>query len=333
MTNNVLNKKVIAELKTYIPQNKLADQLSDILDLEKASIYRRLRGEVDFSLIEVVKIAQTLHFSVDKIIGEQTDKIVFDLYTIDNDSNSKGYYYEFSKELADYFSAPTALVNSLLKVAYNTIPCSFFLKYPLLSRLFLFIYRNETNKDYMPVPLSEVIIPDETRAQNMKRHRLFREINVSEYIFDRNMFPSVIRSITYFAGLNLISVEDLLTLKKELLDMISELETLSAVGCFSNGNKVSIYLSNIDFDFPYSYFKSDLLEYCRFKIYGLNYLSSHNAVICERQKNWIDSLKKYAVLITQSNEMERFKYFNNQRAGIERELDAIINGVGSTTLK
>ena len=57
----------------------------------------------------------------------------------------------------------------------------------------------------------------------------------------------------YFAGLNLISETDLIHLKNELELLLHKLEQISAKGEFSNGNKVAIYLSNIDFEATYSY--------------------------------------------------------------------------------
>lgn len=66
MTNNILNEKVVAELMTRIPQNKLADQLSDILDIEKSSVYRRLRGEVDFRLSKWQKLPKYSIFQLIK---------------------------------------------------------------------------------------------------------------------------------------------------------------------------------------------------------------------------------------------------------------------------
>jgi hypothetical protein len=73
------------------------------------------------------------------------------------------------------------------------------------------------------------------------------------FIWDSNVFYSFVKEMKYFAGLNLISETDLIHLKNELELLLHELEQISAKGEFSNGNKVAIYLSNIDFEATYSY--------------------------------------------------------------------------------
>ena len=72
------------------------------------------------------------------------------------------------------------------------------------------------------------------------------------FIWDSNVFYSFVKEMKYFAGLNLISETDLMHLKNELVLLLHELEQISAKGKFGNGNKVAIYLSNIDFEATYS---------------------------------------------------------------------------------
>lgn len=130
--------------------------------------------------------------------------------------------------------------------------------------------------------------------------------------------------IVYFGSIGLISEEELKLLKYEILSLIAELEFLAATGFYPNGNSVSIYLSNIDFDFPYLYFKSDLAEFCRIDICGINNISSEDVNMCRLQNKWIKSFKKYSILITQSGEMQRFRYFEEQRVAIEKVFSAVL---------
>ena len=61
------------------------------------------------------------------------------------------------------------------------------------------------------------------------------------------------KEIKYFAGLNLISTSDVMYLKNELQQLLTDLEHLSIKGEFNEGHELYIYLSNIDFEATYSY--------------------------------------------------------------------------------
>lgn len=73
------------------------------------------------------------------------------------------------------------------------------------------------------------------------------------FIWDTDIFHSLVKEIKYFAELNLISANDGIHLKEELLQLLTELERLSVKGQFNNGHEAAIYLSNINFEATYSY--------------------------------------------------------------------------------
>lgn len=50
-----------------------------------------------------------------------------------------------------------------------------------------------------------------------------------------------------------ISTNDVQNMKKELHQLLRELEILSEKGSFHNGNALSVYLSNVNFEAMYSY--------------------------------------------------------------------------------
>ena len=69
MTNNP-NANLIEAMKEKLPlKGQLADMLMDTLYIGKEAVYRRLRGEVPFTLQESALISRKLGISLDKIIG------------------------------------------------------------------------------------------------------------------------------------------------------------------------------------------------------------------------------------------------------------------------
>ena len=73
------------------------------------------------------------------------------------------------------------------------------------------------------------------------------------FILDENLFSSFVKEIKYFSELGLVSTTDVEDMKKELHQLLHELEVLSEKGSFHNGNGLSVYLSNVNFEATYCY--------------------------------------------------------------------------------
>ena len=113
----------------------------------------------------------------------------------------------------------------------------------------------------------------------------------------------------------MISADDVKELKNELLSLLHEFEQMSVKGEFSNGNKVAIYLSNINFEATYTYIEKGDFQISLFRVYSIN---SQNSQICTLQKNWIQSLKRHSTLISESGEVQRITFMEEQKNIIEQ---------------
>lgn len=100
--------------------------------------------------------------------------------------------------------------------------------------------------------MAEMQVPEKVVTVHKKLNETVKQCKKTCFIWDSNIFSSFIKEIRYFAGLNLISADDVKELKNELLSLLHEFEQMSVKGEFSNGNKVAIYLSNINFEATYN---------------------------------------------------------------------------------
>ena len=116
----------------------------------------------------------------------------------------------------------------------------------------------------------------------------------------------------------MISADDVKELKNELLPLLHEFEQMSVKGEFSNGNKVAIYLSNINFEATYTYIEKGDFQISLFRVYSINSMDSQNSQICTLQKNWIQSLKRHSTLISESGEVQRITFMEEQKNIIEQ---------------
>ena len=146
MTNNP-NANLIEAMKEKLPlKGQLADMLMDTLYIGKEAVYRRLRGEVPFTLQESALISRKLGISLDKIIGLSfKSNAMFNINIVDYDDPFESYYNilekyvslintmpddpddpdsgthykeEFQKEYDKYYDEEYARVSKLMRFDY-----------------------------------------------------------------------------------------------------------------------------------------------------------------------------------------------------------------------
>ena len=139
----------------------------------------------------------------------------------------------------------------------------------------------------------------------------------TSFIWDMNIFVSFVKEVQYFACLNLISKEDVLCLKEELYQLLIHMEALSITGEFSEGHKVFLYLSSIDFEATYTYIEKSDFQISMLRVYSINSMDSQSPRICKMQRDWIQALKRHSILISESGEAQRIDFMKSQRLVID----------------
>lgn len=319
MNADVLNTNLIEVMKNKIPDGvNLANTLMDILYIGKEAVYRRLRGEVPFTLNEASIISKKLGVSLDQIVGiSYTNNAMFDLNLLHYSDPIKTYYTlinHYLKVFESLHDDPT----SELSTASNMIPQTFYLKYENLSkfRLFKWMYQNE--KVNCVKYFSELNISDELKQAQKDFVNATLYIQTTNYIWDSMMFFYLVNDIKYFASIHLITDEEVIKLQEELLQLLDDLENIASKGKFETGKDVHIYISNINFEATYSYVETSSLQLSLIRIFSINSITSSDKDMCKSMKEWIQSLRKFSTMISESGEMQRIQFFKKQREIVEK---------------
>ena len=105
MKNGIVNELITA-MKERIPKGQnLANSLADILYMGKEAVYRRLRGEVAFTIDEVALLSKKLGISIDQIIGNHlSNRVTFDMNLLHSPNTLESYYEIISRyqQIFDY---------------------------------------------------------------------------------------------------------------------------------------------------------------------------------------------------------------------------------------
>ena len=174
-------------------------------------------------------------------------------------------------------------------------------------QIFDYVKKDETTEVYTASNLLPFTLYSESVKKCRKTH----------FIWDTNIFYSFVKEIKYFAVLKLITDDDVLHLKTELYQLLAMMEELSVTGEFSEGGKVCFYLSNIHFEATYSYIEKRDFQISLLRVYSINSMDSQSFYICRMQCNWIQSLKRHSILISESGEMQRMDFLQKQQAIID----------------
>lgn len=307
-----LHERLIQELRLKIPNNsELVNSLGDILYIGKEAIYRRLRGEVQFSLEEVSAIAYHVGISLDLLNETSSLKRPF-VFKITNFANPKDIDYTVINEFVRFLDYIKDEPETEVGTASKLIPDDLHLNYKHLARFYLFKwmyqydYQNSVRK-YETVKSNEKILEI---LDNMTY--LLQNIKRSYYIFDKRIFENLVDDIKYFNNIGLVNGNDLTLLKDDLYACLENINQLATKGVNSMGNKTDIYLSNLNFEAGFSYIKSEKYKLSTIRAFTMYDISSSDVLTYENSLKWMQSLKRSSSLISESGVIERTNFVKKQ---------------------
>ena len=318
------NDRLVSYILKHIPSNvKKAIYLGELLDLSDESVYRRLRGEVAFTVEELFKLSRQLGFSIDEVATEDVSnkQAIFSMRA----DSSLSPHETFINILTDYCKDVEMEKNAinrtgLISLNHIILPLTFY-----YENLFKFNYYKWIHQS-QDVPLnfsfSEITIPSDVNTLRIEAKELSDSVNNTTFILDQNMYLHTIKDIQYYYQRGLISREELQLIQDELTMMVEQTEKTVLKGVNRLGKSRYYYLSplNIKSNIILVEYDNNIISHLWY--HSITPISTTNEKLCSTYKQWLNSLKKYSSLITQSNDILSAKFFNEQRKYI-REMDSI----------
>lgn len=313
ITKDILNRKLVSALHDIFPKNKdIADFLTDLLDLSKESVHRRLRGEVTFSFDEVVKISHKLELSIDKLINHNSSTVFFSMQMCKPPKTEDIYIDVLNSNIQSRDRARKAK-NAEIFTVLNRVPFDLTLYHEYLCKFSYYKWVVSRSNAGMKVDFENFVMPEVIKAKQQEyldaRSLEGAKLNL---IIDENIFLYKIREINYFRKRGLIKDSDIPHLQKDLHSVVEHLQHLTRTGISKGGFDIRIYLSAIDIEPSYSYSECDGICSLVFWSPAGEVVTTNNHEMCARQKEWIDSLVRYTTLITQCNEIQQLEFFQKQ---------------------
>jgi len=321
MNTNDTQELFVEALSKRIPKkSKLADFIAETLCIEKESAYRRLRGDVSFTLREAGLIAGKMNLSFDGIVRYTKPKVsraVVMNMDIDYDMINNGY--ESIENAVVFLQSLTVQPYSEFGAALSTITLSLYAPYNLLARFFTFKYYRIYGGKHSNIPFSQTAI-SERGVQLMQQIGYdVRNISYTYYIWNQSIISEIIEDIRYYTSIHAITMEEKLAIKAELFHFLDDLEKVVGNGAhLETGNKVEFYLSNINIRNTYSYMWCENFYLSMITTFVISAMVSVEESTLIKTRNWIDSLKVSSTLISGVSTIARIQFFEKQRELVDK---------------
>lgn len=315
---------VISYIKSHFkdtPQKELFYEIGKILNLHYHTVYNKMNGRNDFSLVEFLLLAQALNFSVDNFIAEKNTNKNLPVFFYADGMQQK------PKSILEYFEN---VLENVAKAKYSsestkaTFVCLqphvfHLMKYPFLLYLKLYTYnlinwRMESLESYDPIPF---IKDYETQTLIKKLSQVYQSIPVSEMMGHNFMYP-LYSQLEYMVRTGIIKDPDhLKQIKLDMFTFLEELEEIASKGMKTNSEgketPVEIYINKFIHVSNIILIETENSSLLTIQCDVPDVVKTYDPLFIEHFKHWLDSNKDLAIIISKTGGVERKDFFDRNK--------------------
>lgn len=317
--NNLLrkqaNERLIEAIKEVIPSDEnLIVQLKDVLGLGKDAVYRRMRGDIAFTLDEFILLNQKFGFAVEKALcPDETKQVSCDLKLLTDSVPSQAFLTSL-KNRSRFCTQLDKYADSRVDAVCKGIPDFLIFSFELLSKFRYFRWISQMDAETARTSLSDLTLPDEFNQLKSDYLQSWSQIKHANLVLNKDFLAPMLNEIIYFTHFNVINEREILQIKKELNRLLVMLEFITLTGTYPrSGQMIKIYISDMYIDSCYFLYSNKNYRSAKASLYSIDAMDTENPLICEAHKKWIDSFMRFSTLITCSGEICRAEFFNAQR--------------------
>jgi hypothetical protein len=299
------------------PGMNVVDFFTELIPMSKSAAYKRLRGEIPLTLKEAASIAGQLNISLDNLIKfKQEDVYAVSIVRMKNGDLASAYC-KTENQIVEALRFLQTNSDACIYASTQSLPELYIFNYPTISKFRFFKYTYQCRQETLPPKMSDIVIPENVRSMEIAHAEELQKIPIY-FIWAKELFIPYIVDVLYFFEIGLLSIQEVRLLTEETYALLDELERDTMHGKMKSGVPLQVYLSNTYFDSNYIYIEGGGYKACSTNVFGMNYYSSTEPELCVTTKEWIESLMKYSVLISNCGAVERTEFFRQQRKLIEK---------------
>jgi hypothetical protein len=302
----------------------LANEISSLLEVSLDSAYRRLRGETDLSLNEVVKLCHHFDVPLETLNNEMPGVVTF---RFNNKLDDVQSFTRYLQNILSDLEAMLKFENKRLYFAAEDVPVFYQFSHPSLLRFKIFYWMKSIVSDpsFQLPNYKAGAVSDELISIAEDIYKAYQKIPTTE-IWTEETIVSNLKQVRFYWDAGIFSAaKDALQIVEEAEEMIRVLQRQC-----ESGRKISPSGSVTPVD--YVFYHSDLMigtnnvlvkteghssSYISYN--SFNSMSTGNRFFNEQNERWMNNLISKSTLLSSVAEKQRNQFFK----GMYRKLEEL----------
>lgn len=318
-------------LSRFARRADAVDQLSELLNLAKDPVYRRLRGDTFLSPQEMGLLARHFRISLDTLIIGQSDNVVFDYNAFSHKiTNFSDYLASMNEDFEHIHRMP----NAHLYYASAEMPVFTFSLFPELMAFKLYGWGRTTwNMEWLrDRPFSFDLITQPVIRESQAMLLQYLKLPSTE-LWTAQIVDNTLAQIEYhlYAG-GFRDPKDALVLIDRVQDWISHMKAVTSAGCkFNVGENASLgrgkfqlFYNEMVYANITALITSDVGRLAYTAYCTPNFLKSSDHRLCDYTQNWFDIITAKSTPLTHAADKNRDWFFREIAHKVERRKQRIL---------
>jgi hypothetical protein len=317
-----LQQNLFSIIKSSLPTHlSMVDELVDLLSLSYDSVYRRIRGEKPIDLVELKKICEHYHISLDQLLQLETESVLFDAPGM---NSAAGEFVEYMKAMLGQFKYFNSFKTREIFYLCKDAPIWYFYLFPELAAFKTFFWSKTINNQpnlagksfsYREYPYTDCFAIGQ---QVLEEHNKISSVE----LWNLESIHSTINQIAYYrdAG-NFRSTADLEAVVNSFHQWLDHLQLQTEKGVkFMPGNSdvlhkapIQFYVNELILGNNTMVIKLDDNNLSMITYSVFHYLFTKDPRFSAKVMSSFDTLLGRATLITKTGEKDRNRFFNTLR--------------------
>jgi len=316
----------IESLRAVIPSgHSLVNEIADLLELSIDSAYRRLRGETEFSLSEIVKLCNHFHISFDSFCSARGGSVHFH-YNLPGDE-AMGFQ-QYVDHISDGLQMlKNAKEREVLYVA-DDIPFFLLFAFPQLAWFKCYYWmRSVMNvREYQQGFFEDTEIPQDLLASGQEMLDAYRVVPSTE-IWSEHTLNSILKQIDFYSESGFFKdSETPQKLYADLLSLMSEIRSMTESGTkrkdHAGDNNYTFYLCDIEIGNNCIYTSIGKNKKVFLRHSTFNTLETADEVFCAATRDWLNGLIRKSTQLSGMAEKQRNRFFQLMQGIIKSKMNA-----------
>ena len=318
------------ESNYYTEKKNLVDDVSELLHIQKSSVYKKIKGESAIGLQEAGILCKHYKISLDELLNLNENRIYFDFPAIRGNVKN---VYDFLKSLETDLQNLYRL-DPTIYYATKELPMFYYCISPKLAAFKFHVFYNTVWREdkYQMIPFDYIQFEndDQFKSQIKNIVNLYMSLHSVE-IWNVGILDNTLNQIRYFleSGLMKNPLESI-RLCEELLLLIKNIEELC-----ENSNKSSmkksdravgsfeLYNNEIAHTNILAYVESKSMR-CVYNTYdNPDVMKSDNPSLCDYTSKWFNRIIDTSAPISQGNVRDRKMFINRLQEKVNRTLKTV----------